>query len=124
VVKKHAVSWFIFLFLSACATGGPFPEGQTALDLGIMLFDQGKLQEAIPYFQRATAQNPKLAEAYLYLGRTQLGLRRWRDAIQPLQAAYRLDPNTKDEVFNALMDALVAASRDGSGQAPTSRTAP
>ena len=123
MAKKHAVAWFIFLFLSACSTGR-FPEGQAALDLGIMLFDQGKFQEAIPNFQRATVQNPKLAEAYLYLGRSQLALRRWRDAIQPLQTAYRLDPNTRDEVFNALMDALTAASRDGSGQGPTPRTAP
>ena len=123
MAKKHAVAWFIFLFLSACSTGR-FPEGQAALDLGIMLFDQGKFQEAIPNFQRATVQNPKLAEAYLYLGRSQLALRRWRDAIQPLQTAYRLDPSTRDEVFNVLMDALVAASREGAGPAPTPRTAP
>jgi len=89
-----------------------------------MLFDQSKFQEAIPYFQRATAENPKLAEAYIYLGRSQLGLRRWRDAIQPLQTAYRLDPDRRDEIFKVLMDSLVAASRAGLGQVPGSRATP
>jgi len=125
VAKQRAVSWFIFLFFSACATGRPFPEGQAALDLGVTLFDQGKFQEAIPYFQRATGENPKLAQAYLYLGRSQLNVRRWRDAIQPLRTAYRLAPQeAKEEVFNILMDVLVAASLDGFGQAPSPRTSP
>jgi tetratricopeptide (TPR) repeat protein len=113
-----------FSFFSACATGRPFPEGQAALDLRLTLFDQGKFQEAIPYFQRATGENPKLAQAYLYLGRSQLNVRRWH-AIQPLRTAYRLAPQeTKEEVFNILMDALVAASLDGFGQAPSPRTSP
>jgi tetratricopeptide (TPR) repeat protein len=125
VAKKSAVSWIIFLVLSACATDRPFPQGQAAFDLGVMLFDQGKFQEAIPYFQRATGENPKLAQAYLYLGRSQLSIRRWRDAIQPLRTAYRLAPQeTKEEVFNILVDALVAASLDVPGQAPTPRASP
>ena len=93
------------------------------MDLGLTLFDQGKFQKAIPYFQRATGENPKLAQAYLYLGRSQLNVRRWRDAIQPLRTAYRLAPQeTKEEVFNILMDTLVAASLDGFGQAPTPKS--
>ena len=115
----------LFFLFSACATGRPFPEGQAALDLRLTLFDQGKFQEAIPYFQRATGENPKLAQAYLYLGRSQLSVRRWRDAIQPLRTAYRLAPQeTKEEVFNILMDVLVAASLDGFGQAPSPKASP
>ena len=126
VVKKLAVLGLpLLLALSACATGRPFQEGQASFDLGLTLFDQGKFQEAIPYFQRATAENPKFAEAHLYLGRSQLSVRRWRDAIQPLRTAYRLAPQeTREEVFNILMDALVAATLDTSGPAPVSRSSP
>jgi len=115
VVKKVGGLWLLLvLALSACSTARPFQEGQFSFDLGLALFDQGKFQEALPYFQRATAENPKFAQAYLYWGRSQLSIRRWRDAIQPLRTAYRLAPEeTKDEVFNILMDALLAAALDG-----------
>jgi tetratricopeptide (TPR) repeat protein len=119
------LSLLLAVALSACSTARPFQEGQFSFDLGLTLFDQGKFQEALPYFQRATAENPKFAQAYLYLGRSQLSIRRWRDAIQPLRTAYRLAPEeTKEEVFNILMDALVAAALDGFGPGSSSRPSP
>jgi tetratricopeptide (TPR) repeat protein len=86
-------------------------------DQGLALFNQGNFREAIPYFQRATDENPKFAEAYLYLGRAHLSTRQWRDAIQPLRTAHRLAPEeTQHEVLNLLMDALFAAALDGPGR--------
>jgi tetratricopeptide (TPR) repeat protein len=102
------------LAFTACATLPLFREGQASFDAGLALFNQGRFQEAVPYFQRATSENPDFAQAYLYLGRSQVSLRRWREAIQPLRTAYRLAPEeTKQEVFNLLTDALFAAALDG-----------
>ena len=119
------VSLLLAVVLGACSTTKIYQEGQVSFDLGLTLFDQGKFPEALPYFQRATTENPKFAQAYLYLGRTQLSMRRWRDAIQPLRTAYRLSPEEgKDEVFNILMDALVAAALDGFGPGSSSKPSP
>ena len=91
----------------------PFREGQASFDTGLSLFNQGKFDESIPYFERATAQSPDFAEAYFYLGRARVSLRQWRQAIPPLRSAYRLAPDaTRDEVFNLLMDAFFAAAMD------------
>ena len=123
--KVGALGLLLVLTLGACATNRVLREGQAGFDLGMILFNQGKFQEAIPYFQRATAQDPDFAQAYLYLGRAQLSIRRWRDAIQPLRTAYRLAPEeTKEEVFNILMDALVAAALDGFGPGSSSKASP
>jgi len=104
----------LFLFFTACTTLPLFREGQASFDRGLALFNQGKFQEALPHFQRATVENPEFAQAYLYLGRSQVSQRRWREAIPPLRTAYRLSPEeTKQEVFNLLLDALFAAAIDG-----------
>lgn len=106
----------LLLGLSSCSMLTVFRDGQGSFDRGVALFNRGSFEEAIPYFQRATAENPKFAEAYLYLGRSHLSMRHWRDAIQPLRTAHRLAPEeTKHEVFNLLMDALFAAALDGPG---------
>jgi tetratricopeptide (TPR) repeat protein len=79
-----------------------------------VLFDQGRFEDAIPHFREAIADNPDHGQAHLYLGRSYVSVRRWREAIQPLRTAYRLSPNqTKDEAFNLLLDALLAASTGG-----------
>lgn len=99
--------------------------------MGMALFNHGDFEGAIPYFQSATLDNPNFGQAYLYLGRSYLSLRRWREAIQPLRTAYRLAPEaTKQEVFNLLTDAFLAAAvgglepdRPGSG-AQRSKNAP
>jgi tetratricopeptide (TPR) repeat protein len=91
----------------------PFREGQASFDTGLSLFNQGKFDESIPYFERATVQTPDFAEAYFYLGRARVSLRQWRQAIPPLRSAYRLAPDaTREEVFNLLMDAFFAAAMD------------
>ena len=121
--KQFTVLWLLFtLLISACTSLRYFQTGAASFERGLALFDQGKFEEAIPHFQKATADNPDFGQAYLYLGRSYLGARRWRDAISPLRAAYRLSPaETKEEVFNFLLDALFAASA-GSLPADRSRT--
>jgi tetratricopeptide (TPR) repeat protein len=119
--KQVTVLWLLLtLVSSACANMRYFQAGQASFDRGLALFDQGRFEEAIPHFQKTAAENPEFGEAYLYLGRSYLNTRRWRDAIQPLRAAYRLSPGeTKDEAFNFLLDALFAAS---AGSLPSDRS--
>lgn len=108
------------LLSTACSSMRHYRPGYGSFERGLALFDQGRFEEAIPYFQRATADNPEFGEAFLYLGRSFLNTRRWRDAIQPLRAAYRLSPaETKDEAFNFLLDALFAAA---GGSLPSDRS--
>ncbi len=107
------------LLLSACSLRY-FQAGEPSFERGLTLFDQGRYEEAIPYFRQATEESPDFGQAYLYLGRSYLNVRRWRDAIPPLRAAYRLSPaDTKDEIYNFLLDALMAAA---SGVLPPDRS--
>jgi tetratricopeptide (TPR) repeat protein len=110
--QRIIVLWLsLALLASACSSMRHYQPGYGSFEHGLALFDQGRFEEAIPYFRRATAEDPEFGEAFLYLGRAYLNTRRWRDAIQPLRAAYRLAPaETKDEVFNFLLDALFAAA--------------
>jgi tetratricopeptide (TPR) repeat protein len=95
---------------SSCATVRGF-NAQSDFERGVSLFNQGRFEAAIPYFQNATRENPEFAEAYLSLGRSYISLSRWRSAIQPLRAAFRLAPNeAKNEIMGILTDALFAAA--------------
>jgi tetratricopeptide (TPR) repeat protein len=107
--------WLILLIgLTSCSAVPVLRDGQASFDRGVALFNQGNFKEAIPHFQNATAENPTFAQAYLYLGRSHLSMRHWRDAIQPLRTAHRLSPEaTKHEAFTLLMDALFAAALGG-----------
>jgi tetratricopeptide (TPR) repeat protein len=109
--------WLVLVLgISACATLPFFQPGRDSFDQGMALFNQGNFTEALPYFQRATDENPNFAQAYFYLARSLISLRRWRDAISPLRTAYRLAPEaTKQEIADVLFDALLAVAVGGVG---------
>jgi tetratricopeptide (TPR) repeat protein len=112
---KTGVPWVVIglLLFSSCATLRHF-RADDSFERGLALFNQGHFEEAIPHFKRATEQEPEFAEAYFYLGRSHLSVRHWREAIQPLRTAYRLAPEeSKQEIFNVLMDAFFAAAAGG-----------
>lgn len=116
---KRGMVLLRLVFLAAalsCSTMEIYQEGQASYDRGLALFNQGDFKEAIAYFQRATEENPNFAQAYLYLGRSYLSMRRWREALQPLRTAYRLAPEeTKDQVFELMMDAFFGAALGPNG---------
>jgi cytochrome c-type biogenesis protein CcmH/NrfG len=116
MVRRAVAPWLLLALLAGgCAMVRHFQAGQASFERGLVLFDQGRFDAAIAQFREAIAENPDHGQAYLYLGRSYVSVRRWRDAIQPLRTAYRLSPNqTKEEVFNILLDALLAASTVGS----------
>jgi tetratricopeptide (TPR) repeat protein len=122
--QKSAVSWLLVILLSASSCGSlRHFRADDSFERGLALFNQGHFEEAIPHFKRATEQEPEFAEAYFYLGRSHLSARHWREAIQPLRAAYRLAPEAaKQEIFDVLMDAFLAAGLPPEGvRSPSER---
>ncbi|HUR71549.1 MAG TPA: tetratricopeptide repeat protein [Candidatus Limnocylindrales bacterium] len=80
-------------------------------ETGMALFNQGRFADAIPYLEDATRENPRDAEAYLYLGRAYISESKWRKAIPPLRTAFRLSPrDTQQEIINLIIDAGFAAA--------------
>lgn len=97
--------------LVSCSSVSRLVPGQDSLDAGLALFDQGDFAAAIPYLRDATRENPRSAQAYLYLGRALISESQWRAAIQPLRTAFRLSPReAQEEISNLLIDALFAAA--------------
>lgn len=113
-IKKKSFSLLaVLVLLSSCATLGIFSGAQYEFDQGLALFNRGSYEEAIVRFQRATEIDPNFVQAYLYLGRSHVSLKRWRQALPLLRTAYRLSPEeTKREVFNVLLDALFSVAID------------
>ena len=102
------------LLLTSCSVvPGLFSSAQNEFDQGLVLFNGGRYQEAAGRFQKATELDPNFGRAYLYLGRSYVNLKNWRQAIDPLRTAYRLAPeDTKGEVLSILVDALFALGLD------------
>lgn len=96
---------------SSCSVLGRFDPAYESFDRGLVLFNQGHFAEAVPYFERATRENPEFGEAYLYLGRAYVSQSRWRAAIPPLRSAFRLSPRAaQQEIMNLIVDAAFAAA--------------
>lgn len=115
--RRITAVWLVLVLAMCSCTALPlFQPGRDSFDEGMALFNQGNYRDALPYFQRATEENPNFAQAYFYLGRSMIGMRRWREAIPPLRTAYRLAPETtKQEITDVLLDALLAAALGGVG---------
>jgi protein O-GlcNAc transferase len=73
------------------------------LNLGCLLRDQGKLDEAMPLLRRAREMRPRAAEAQIELGKTYLAANRWPEAAAELESAARENPESI-EVHRALAD--------------------
>lgn len=121
MTKALVLTLAVFLF-SGCATLRGF-NAQNSFDRGVSLFNQGEFEAAIPYFQTATREEPDFAPAYFYLGRSYISLSRWRSAIQPLRAAFRLAPReARGEIISVLTDAMFAVALNefhlGGGRGP------
>ena len=107
---RYLATLVVLSGLVSCAGLGLPGSSQSAFEAGLGLFNQGKYEEAIPQFVKATEIDPEFGRAYLYLGRSNLNLRRWAAALTPLRSAYRLSPEeTKKEAVQILIDALIGA---------------
>ncbi|MBZ0157422.1 MAG: tetratricopeptide repeat protein [Alphaproteobacteria bacterium] len=109
-IQKAAVLFVLISLLVSCA-GFRISGAKSEFQEGLSLFNRGQYEAAIPHFQKATELDPDLGQAYLYLGRSYLSLRRWSQAITPLRTALRLSPEeTRREISNLLIDALLGAA--------------
>ncbi len=96
---------------SSCATLRSFNPAYDSFDQGLALFNQGRFADAVPFFEDATHENPEFAQAYFYLGRAYISQSKWRAAIQPLRAAFRLSPrDAQQEIVDLILDATFAAA--------------
>lgn len=97
--------------LTACSSVGRWGSRHDVFETGLTLFNQGRFADAIPYLEDATHDNPRDAQAYLYLGRAYISESKWRKAIPPLRAAFRLSPrDAQEEIINLIIDAGFAAA--------------
>ena len=97
--------------LTSCSSVGRWGYKQDGFETGLTLFNQGRFADAIPYLEDATHDNPRDAQAYLYLGRAYISQSKWRQAIAPLRAAFRLSPrDAQEEIVNLIIDAGFAAA--------------
>jgi tetratricopeptide (TPR) repeat protein len=63
------------------------------VDLGDLLNQQGRFEEALPVLQQAVAIAPRNIRAHEILGKTLLNLNRLADAQRELEAAISIDPD-------------------------------
>ena len=97
--------------LTSCSSLGRFGSSRDVFEAGLTLFNQGRFADAIPYLEDATHDNPRDAQAYLYLGRAYISQSKWRQAISPLRTAFRLSPReSQQEIINLIIDAGFAAA--------------
>ena len=97
--------------LTSCSSAGRWGSQHDVFETGLTLFNQGRFADAIPYLEDATHDNPRDAQAYLYLGRAYISESKWRKAIPPLRTAFRLSPrDAQQEIINLIIDAGFAAA--------------
>ncbi|HVO95345.1 MAG TPA: tetratricopeptide repeat protein [Terriglobales bacterium] len=111
--KRFAMTFLTLaaLFCASCSSLGHFNPAYDSFDRGLALFNQGRFDAAVPYFEDATHENPEYGQAYFYLGRAYLSQSKWRAAIQPLRAAFRLSPReAQQEIMDLILDATFAAA--------------
>lgn len=97
--------------LTSCSSLGRFASRRDVFETGLTLFQQGRFADAIPYLEDATHDNPRDAQAFLYLGRAYISQSKWRQAIAPLRTAFRLSPReSQEEIVNLIIDAGFAAA--------------
>jgi type IV pilus biogenesis/stability protein PilW len=98
-VTFFAMNFFLSVFLAGlifCAVPAPAPASQESsavyLDLGVELFQKGRLDQAIAEFNQAIELNPRDAEAYNYRGSAYLKKGQIDRAIADYDQVLRLKP--------------------------------
>src|ERR1700687_2147454 len=80
------------VFCSRAESMGPFEQG-------LRLYEAGRRQEAIPYFDRALAADPQRKEAWLYRGRAYGETKNDGEAFRSYEQGLRLGPSYPEAFF-------------------------
>ena len=75
-------------------------EDQKLYYLGLKEVFQENWEMALSYFQKAVAKNPKLAEAYFFMGNCYDKLERYLDAKESYKQAIRIKPDLAEAHYN------------------------
>jgi len=103
------ISVLVITFFGSCAGLGTGGSALAQFEKGLSLFNRGKYEKAASHFIRATELDPDYTKAYIYLGRSYIGLKQWYSALHPLRTAYRISPEkVRTEVSNLLIDTLLS----------------
>src|ERR1035441_774549 len=79
--------------VGAGAAPPPVPSAGGSFSLGLALFQQQQYAQAVPLFQAATRENPGDANAFYYLGASQMQAGDMKDAAVALGISNKLKPN-------------------------------
>ena len=83
--------------------------------LGELARQHQQFEEAVNHFSRAAQLDSHFSEAYLGLGISLIAVKRYADAIPPLETAVKLEPQNPDARYN-LATAYTRAGRKQDGQ--------
>lgn len=90
----------LLLTVAGCASGGSDSternDAQRYLRLGQMQLEQGKTSQAIESMEKAIDLNPRMVEAFNFLGLIYLTNSRFDKAIEQFEEAVKLDPYFTD----------------------------
>ena len=101
------ISFLIITIFTSCAGLRTGDSALIEFEKGLSLFNRGRYENAATHFIRATELDPDYTKAYIYLGRSYIGLKQWHSALHPLRTAYRISPDqAKKEVSKLLIDTL------------------
>ena len=64
------------------------------LNMGIRLYNEGSMEEALDFFERAAEEHPEEPEVYYYRGLVYLSQGRNEDATADLKHLLEIDPDT------------------------------
>lgn len=70
-------------------------DANTLLNIGIQHFNDGKMDQALPQFDRVVKENPELPDAYYYRALVYLNQGKNAEAKADLQKLLEIDPNNK-----------------------------
>lgn len=95
------------LMIGVMLAGGPVAADWNT---GVELYSEGRFADAIEHFQATVTSNPNWAGGYLMLGRCQLALKQYDEALESLSKAAELGPDDPANVAT-LGRALMAVDR-------------
>ncbi|HKS97801.1 MAG TPA: tetratricopeptide repeat protein [Terriglobia bacterium] len=76
------------------------------LELANFLYDQKQFEQAIPWYQKALALDPKNVNARTDLGTSYYSLGRAKEAAQEYQKSLQVDPNHQPTLYNLALVSL------------------